>query len=708
MRRCAPAAVFRKTAASLAVGSFSAFFTSGGRLLPPDLGSALLPRERVGGLEILTLARRLVTAADAAEWAQAPEETRHGGFGSGGSQSEVWGTPHGRKPDGSSGDALGSALKNVGGFKHGNLGEALWTNREASALGSVVQGYPNGYHRGSPPSQGSGGHYGGFGMGNPAGTSGGAYLNGFSSQGQWSSDGFQRGATQDHGYGGPPNHQQNLSGYGGRNPVEAYPGNPNVSSMGKYNGNEWIPDNHGDKQLGQGTFGIPSPPLGEIQGNMGGNYDARPPDESTEAAGSNCFKGTVDELDGFLQESKAKEAVEVLHLLEKQGMILDLPRYLKLMDVCGDAKAVEEAKFVHGHILRTMGNPEVKVNNRILDMYCKCGSMDDAHEWFDKMPGRNFTSWDTMMMGFADNGLGEDAIDFFNRFLEMGLRPDGHTFIAVFHACSVLGAVDEGMLHFESMSKVYGISPTLEHYVSIVDMLGQTGYLDEAVEFIEMMPTEPNVDVWETLMNRCRLQGNVELGDRCAEIVEILNPSRLTKQSKDGLLPVKESDLAKEKAKKKENILEVRSRVHEYRAGDTSHPENDRIYGLIKGLAATLRDSGYVPDTRFVLHDIDQESKEEALLAHSERLATAYGFISSAVRSPIRIIKNLRICGDCHSYMKIVSKLVGRELIIRDAKRFHHFKDVVLMLLNTVYGITLGESKALMTPLGLDSRKSFV
>ncbi|RVW54031.1 Pentatricopeptide repeat-containing protein, mitochondrial [Vitis vinifera] len=88
-----------------------------------------------------------------------------------------------------------------------------------------------------------------------------------------------------------------------------------------------------------------------------------------------------------------------------------------------------------------------------------------------------------------------------------------------------------------------------------------------------------------------------------------------------------------------------------------------------------MKEAGYVPETRFVLHDIDQEGKEEALLAHSERLAVAYGLLSSPARSPIRVIKNLRVCGDCHTALKIISKLVGRELIIRDAKRFHHFKD---------------------------------
>ena len=99
------------------------------------------------------------------------------------------------------------------------------------------------------------------------------------------------------------------------------------------------------------------------------------------------------------------------------------------------------------------------------------------------------------------------------------------------------------------------------------------------------------------------------------------------------------------------------------------------VYEKLKGLNGQMREAGYVPDTRYVLHDIDQEAKEQALMYHSERLAIAYGLISTPARTTLRIIKNLRICGDCHNAIKIMSRIVGRELIVRDNKRFHHFKD---------------------------------
>ncbi|KAK7281808.1 hypothetical protein RIF29_10103 [Crotalaria pallida] len=405
--------------------------------------------------------------------------------------------------------------------------------------------------------------------------------------------------------------------------------------------------------------------------------NANPDWESAEASNGSPYRGTLEELDSFCMEGKMKEAVEVLELLEQLHIPVDFPRYLQLIRQCGEAKSLEEAKIVHRHAFRYLSPVQVSTYNRILEMYFQCGSVDDALEVFNSMPERNLTTWDTMIMQLAKNGFAEDSIDLFTQFKNSGLKPDGQMFIGLFYACSMLGDIDEGMLHFQSMRKDYGIVPSLAHFLSVVDMIASNGHLDEAFEFVEKMPLEPTVDIWETLMNLCRAHGNTELADRCAKLVEQLDPSRLNEQSKAGLLPVKASGLTKEKEKKfvSKNPLEVKSRVHEYRAGDTSHPENDKLYALLRGMKSQMKEAGYIPETKFVLHDIDPEGKEEALLAHSERLAVAYGLLSSSARSPIRVIKNLRVCGDCHNALKIISKLVGRELIMRDAKRFHHFKD---------------------------------
>ncbi|KAM7261404.1 hypothetical protein ACFE04_008771 [Oxalis oulophora] len=385
------------------------------------------------------------------------------------------------------------------------------------------------------------------------------------------------------------------------------------------------------------------------------------------------YQAPFEELDRFCMEGNVKQAVQILGLLQEKGIVLDLERFKRLMQLCGDQKALEEAKIVHQHIFTSLSDIKVSTYNKILEMYSRCGSMDDALSVFRKMPNLNLTSWDTIITWLAKYELGEDAIDLFTEFKSRGLKPDGEMFIGVFLACSVVGDSNEGMLHFETMIKEFGISPTMKHYVSIVDMLGYMGNLDEALDFVEKMPVEPSVDVWETLMNNCRIHGYSELGDRCAEIIDKLDPSHLNELSKSGLLPVKPSS-GTSTEKKISNRLELRSRVREYRAGDRSHPDSDENYTLLRGMSQQMKEAGYIPETRYVLHDIDQEGKEEALLSHSERLAVAHGLMTSPARSELRIIKNLRVCGDCHSALKIISKIVGRKLVIRDAKRFHHFE----------------------------------
>ncbi|GMI86579.1 MEF8 similar [Hibiscus trionum] len=397
----------------------------------------------------------------------------------------------------------------------------------------------------------------------------------------------------------------------------------------------------------------------------------------TEVSETSSNNATIEMLEEFCNKRNVKEALEVLGSMKQLGVHVDLPQILRLMKACGEVKALQEAKTVHEHLFGSFSPLKISIYNKILEMYMKCGSAVDAFDVFDKMPKRNLTSWDTMITWLARNGLGEDALDLFSQFKLAGLKPDAKMFIGVLYACGVVGDIIEGMLHFSSMSSDYVIVPSMEHYVSVVDMLGSTGHLDEAFEFIENIPFEPSVDVWETLMNHCRVHGHLELGDRCAELVKQLDPSRLNEQSKAGLIPLTDLDLIQNEKKKlaSQSPLEVRSRVNEYRAGDTSHPENDRIYALLRSLKEHMKEAGYVPETKFVLHDIDQESKEEALLAHSERLALANGLLTTPARGQIRIIKNLRVCGDCHVAFKIMSKIVGRTIVMRDAKRFHHFSE---------------------------------
>ncbi|KAF5206498.1 Pentatricopeptide repeat-containing protein [Thalictrum thalictroides] len=374
-----------------------------------------------------------------------------------------------------------------------------------------------------------------------------------------------------------------------------------------------------------------------------------------------------------MKNNQVEEAVKLLkELEEKKGIFVDLPRYLKLIRACAEEGTLPYARDVHNNLIRSTIPIDVNTYNRILDMYSDCGSMSDAYEVFDKnMPERNIMSWDIMRRGLAKNDLGENAIDLFSQFKEEGLKPHGQIFMGVFLACSFLCDVGEGMLHFESMSKVYNIVPSMEHYWSAVNMLGSAGYLEEAMEFIRKMPFSPSVDVWETLMNLCRVHGNIELGCHCAEIVNCLDTSRLTDKSENGLVLGKASDAKKrlEQELFSKNVMDA-----EFEDGYTSHPDKDKIFAFLREIIVNLKAEGYVPDARYALHDLE-EDKEEVSLHHCEKIVVAAGCLGAKPQGSFKcFLVNDCLCNDCHNAIKAISKLVGRKIILENGKT-HFFED---------------------------------
>ncbi|XP_059647784.1 pentatricopeptide repeat-containing protein At2g15690, mitochondrial [Cornus florida] len=363
--------------------------------------------------------------------------------------------------------------------------------------------------------------------------------------------------------------------------------------------------------------------------------------------------GNVDFM-SLCREGKVKEALELMD----QGVRADAQCFHALFDLCANSKKLEDAKKVHDYFLQSAYRGDLQMNNMVIEMYSECGSMTDARRVFDHMPDRNIDSWHLMIYGYAANALGDDGLGLYEQMRELGLQPNEQTFLAVLSACASAEAIEEGFIHFGSMKTEYGIAPGIEHYLELLAVLGKSGHLTEAEEFIENLPFEPTAAIWEALRNYARIHGDIDLEDHAEELLVALDPSKAVANKIPTPPPKKQSAI---------NMLEGKNRLGELR--------NPTLYKDDEKLKAAMKEQGYVPDTRYVLHDIDQEAKEQALLYHSERLAIAYGLISTPARIPLRIIKNLRVCGDCHNAIKIMSKIVGRELIVRDNKRFHHFKD---------------------------------
>jgi pentatricopeptide repeat protein len=320
-------------------------------------------------------------------------------------------------------------------------------------------------------------------------------------------------------------------------------------------------------------------------------------------------------------------------------------------------------------------------------MYARCGVVDAAHCLFINMPCVDAISWNAMIAALGQHGQGTQAIELFEEMLKEGILPDRISFLTVISACSHAGLVKEGRKYFDSMHNVYGVNPDEEHYARIIDLLCRAGKFSEAKEVMESMPFEPGAPIWEALLAGCRIHGNIDLGIEAAERLFELKPqhdgtyvllSNMYAVAGQWNDMAKVRKLMRDRGVKKEpgcSWIEVENKVHSFLVGDANHPEVRQIYNYLEQLVLEMRKIGYVPDTKYVLHDVESDLKEHELSTHSEKLAVAYGFMKLPHGATVRVFKNLRICGDCHNAFKFMSKVVGREIVVRDGKRFHHFRD---------------------------------
>lgn len=264
---------------------------------------------------------------------------------------------------------------------------------------------------------------------------------------------------------------------------------------------------------------------------------------------------------------------------------------------------------------------------------------------------------------------------------------DGVTFVGILYACSHCGLVDEGIKYFDTMKSEFGVVPGPEHFACMVDLLGRASRLGQAMDLIQSMPMKPTEVVWVALLSACRLHSNVEIGEYAAnQLVELQsdNDGSYTLLSNIYANAKQWKDVAKVRTLMKKigirkrpgcSWVEGKTGTSTFFVGDRTHPLSQQIYDVLADLIARIRAIGYIPDTRFALHDVDDEEKSDLLFEHSERLALAYGILITSPGLPIRITKNLRVCGDCHVAITFISKIIENEVILRDSSRFHHFKN---------------------------------
>lgn len=391
-------------------------------------------------------------------------------------------------------------------------------------------------------------------------------------------------------------------------------------------------------------------------------------------------------ISGYAQLGFDAEALELFRKLNLEGMSSNYVTYASVLTALSGLAALDLGKQVHNHVLRCKLPFYVVLQNSLIDMYSKCGNLIYSRRIFDNMHERTIISWNAMLVGYSKHGMGREVVELYRLMRnENKVKPDSVTLLGVLSGCSHGGMEDVGLDIFDEMQNGKdGVKPDIEHYGCVVDLLGRAGRVEEAFEFIKKMPFEPTAALWGSLLGACRVHSNIDIGEfvgRCLLEIEPENAGNYVILSNlyasagrwEDVRMVR--DLMMEKAVKKDpgrSWIELDQTLHSFHASDRSHPRRGEVFVKLKELSIKFKEAGYVPELSCVLHDVDEEQKEKILLGHSEKLALTLGLISTSDGVPLRVIKNLRICVDCHNFAKFVSKIYQREVSLRDKNRFHH------------------------------------
>lgn len=389
-------------------------------------------------------------------------------------------------------------------------------------------------------------------------------------------------------------------------------------------------------------------------------------------------------ISGYAQNGQSAEAIQLFKQMIRTANSNDLKpdevTMAVVISACAHLGALELGSWVVKYMIENHIKLSISGYNSLIFMYAKCGSMRDAEKVFQGMEERDVVSYNTLIAGLAAHGNGNQALKFMSKMREEGLEADRITYIGVLTACSHAGLLKEGRQVFESIK-----TPGVDHYACMVDLLGRMGQLDKAKRLIDSMPMEPHAGVYGALLNASRIHKRLDLGEFAADKLFQLEPinsgnyillSNIYASAGRWEDVSRMREIMRQLGVKKTtgwSWVEYKGKMHKFIVGDRSHELTAEIYRLLGKLGRKMRSLGYMADKSCVLRDVEEEEKEEMVGTHSEKLAICFALLVCEAESVIRVVKNLRVCWDCHTYIKIISKLEKREIVVRDNNRFHHF-----------------------------------
>ncbi|RAL41370.1 hypothetical protein DM860_010164 [Cuscuta australis] len=368
-------------------------------------------------------------------------------------------------------------------------------------------------------------------------------------------------------------------------------------------------------------------------------------------------------IDGYAKENRFKDVLALFHQMLAENVKPDEFTIVSVLTACAHLGALELGEWVRTYIDKNSIKFDLYLANTLINMYFKCGEVEKGVLMFNCMPQRDKFTWTTVIVGLAVNGHGQEALDVYSQMLRSSEKPDDVTYVGVLCACTHTGMVEEGWKFFTTMKSQYGIEPNVTHYGCLVDLLGRAGRLNEALKVINNMPMKPNSVVWGALLAACRVHKDAEMAEMAANQLLRLEPANgavyvllcntyasCNKWENLCLLRRRMMDEGITKTPGC-SVIEMNGFVHEFVGGDQSHLQLRGIYSTLNEVIKHLKKlAGYVPDTSEVSLDIREEEREKSVLGHSEKLAVGFGLMSSSPGVTIRIVKNLRMCIDCHRF----------------------------------------------------------
>ncbi|PIA58235.1 hypothetical protein AQUCO_00500287v1 [Aquilegia coerulea] len=330
-------------------------------------------------------------------------------------------------------------------------------------------------------------------------------------------------------------------------------------------------------------------------------------------------------ISGFSLKKQSEEAQKLFSQMLDSGLQPDNFTYATVLDTCANLATIGLGKQIHAQIIKQKLQSDVYVSSTLVDMYSKCGNMQDSRLMFEKMTERDFVSWNAMISGYAQHGLGLEALQIFEKMLYENVKPNHATFVGVLRACGYMGLFEEGTCYFHSMLNDYGLQPQLEHYSCLVDILGRSGRVDDALKLICEMPFEADAIIWRTLLSVCKINGNVEVAELSANSILRLDPqdsaayvllSNVYAEAGMWGEVSKMRKIMRQNRLKKEpgcSWIEVKSELNTFLVGDKVHPKCEQIYEILEMLIGEMKWAGYVPEMSVALEEEEQQELMESV-----------------------------------------------------------------------------------------------